>query len=246
MAVTVTSTLQDQQFAAEPVRMLVLARSVKGGQFCVAGKRIVSPSEPGESKWRLGEWIRPVTCLEGSSDAVPGQAFRCTPLAKVQMSLGRRAGGAQQPENRLWSETKPIRSLGMSNRQCLVSMPGLFDQPQALWDDPRARASNRVLEDFEATDSLQLVRVSDLQVYGQKNAMGDQRVYARFVYNGKRYDGFSVTDPQVWSHVDSMRRKGAADGPIRLPHGDDYWITLSLTKAFGPTGCRYKVAAAFI
>ena len=230
----------------ESVRLLVLARSVKSGQCCVAGKRIVSPRESGEQQWRLGEWIRPVTSLDATCDAMPPQAFPCAPLAKVRIDLDKRETVVAQPENRLWSESNAVRVLGMSNRQKLADIPGLLDEPETLWYDARSGASNRVSEHFRTGESLQLVRVSDLSVYVQNNAMGEERIYAQFAYNGMVYSGLSVTDPQVWSYVKKLQQNSAFSGQTRLPPGDDYWVTVSLTKPFGSAGCRYKVAAAFL
>ena len=246
MASADIAAVAQPQSRLEDVRMVVLARSVKDGQCCVAGKRIVSPGESGAQRWHLGEWIRPVTRLQGTGDAVPGEAFRLGPLSKVCVRLNTQGDVAEQPENRLWSESHPVRLLGMANRERLAAMPGLLDQPDTLWHDPHAGGINRVREHFPADASLNLIRVQKLVIYRQRNAMGNDRLYARFVYNGVAYSGLSVTDPQVWSYVESLRRGDTFTGETRLPGGDDYWITVSLTKPYGPGRYRYKVAAAFL
>lgn len=165
------------------VQIVILAKSVKHGEHCVAGKCVDT-----------GRWYRPVSTPEGAElnntqvmyKNIHG-TYSVKPLQKIQMGFLNHAPLIHQPDNYLidssiWQQKYKINLDELSN---------YFDQPDSIW-----REGNRVNYELiksrkvNIEQSLYLVQVKELKLYYNQ----DRRRRASFIYNKIDYD-FAVTDP---------------------------------------------------
>lgn len=164
--------------------ILILAKSGKHGNFCIAGKEI-----------RTGNWIRPISDNNETNGAITEDQARltfdgatcapwkCKTLRKVRINFSQYAPNDYQPENYQINNTQWIQLYTED-----VDLNNYLDAPSDIW------GSNNVLTHQEAIDansSLYLLRVNDIRFYIQPNGTRT-RIRATFRYNGYQYD-FPVT-----------------------------------------------------
>lgn len=196
--------------------VLVLAKSIKHRNFCVAGKNIVT-----------GAWVRPVGGGEGT-ELTPEQVeyrnyygqYSIKPLQVVQMSFSAGAPLINQPENKIvsgviWQQCPPFN---------VTELAPYLDSPNDLWG-----AGYRVLYssieggDTSIDQSLYLISVDNLNLFLNDN--GKRK--ASFSYSGVTYQ-LSVTDP----NFDNMLEEGKEGAAI---------LCISLGENF--EGYCYKLVA---
>lgn len=172
-----------QGYNMPAVQIVILAKSVKHGKHCVAGKCI-----------RSGRWYRPVSTLDGtelSDNQVQIQnkygTYSVKPLQKIEMRFFSHAPLLHQPDNYLidnniWQQRYRIN---------LEELNHYFDEPENIWGE-----GNRVSYDLICAgqvliqQSLYLVQVESLNLYYTQ----ERKRRASFIYNQIAYD-FAVTDP---------------------------------------------------
>ena len=223
-------------------RIRILAKSVKKGQHCIAGREIINCNATPV----FGKWIRPVS-QSGEGELSPSSCTLSNGQTPgiwdvVDVPLLKHEGSAAQPENWL---VDPDRNW------CEVAVPGnlpaiIVDAPPNLWDQSGGRG-DRISADALAVlnvgQSLYLVRVSNFRVeFGWRS--GKRRRRALFSYNGTQYD-FSLTDPEIERRYCPVFPK-PDDGvkAIRLSGVDCPWLCVSLTPLF--KGDHYKIVATVI
>lgn len=169
--------------------IVVLAKSIKHGKYCVAGKDINS-----------NEWIRPVSNINGAelseqqckctNDQWKGQGkspYHSNVLKKIEIEFLQHAPLLNQPENYVVSDMVWQHKYNIKVHE----IQSYLDNPETLWGDD-SRISFTLIENNTVSiqQSLYLVKVDDLILY--KNE--DDKRRASFCYKEKNYD-LSVTDP---------------------------------------------------
>lgn len=216
-------------------RMVVLAKSIKNGNYCLAGKLL-------DEDGHVGEWVRPIA--NGVAGSVPTAQTLCRDgqpaeiLDVVAIQWGTAQPELHQSENRLLGASQWIRC----GYLCWSDLPALADaSPAALWLDGFSTycgrndrvPANRL---HEAKGSLCLVAVHDLLLYRVAAIDGKTKRRARFGIGRQRYD-LALTDSVAWSWVTNSPRT-----ELEVPEA---YVCVSLAAPF-LDGYAYKVAAAII
>jgi hypothetical protein len=169
--------------------IIVLAKSIKHNNYCIAGKDITS-----------SEWVRIVSDEEGS--AISNEQSKCTNneweakgnrpysskvLQKIAIEFTKHAPLSYQPENYVISDSLWHHEYGIGEQE----IKNYLDNPDFLWNlEERVEYSLIENNTISIKQSLYLVKVDDLQLY--KNE--DDKRRASFLYNNQNYD-LPVTDP---------------------------------------------------
>jgi hypothetical protein len=237
------------------ISMLVLAKSYKSGERCIAGKQVTSTEGKNIS---LGDWVRPVTNINGGEGkgAIPRNVYflsnkqEAKVLDIVRIPIIGRVSVPGQPENILIDEKRCWdyeSSLSPSNVNYIT------DDVNDIWDDPKA-PSNIVTRAYDEKgligQSLMLVKPVNFVLtlssdYDDFNRYYRRRITASFQYKGKQYENFAITDPAI---LKMLKNKYPADGGthvrMKLLKGDNYSLCLSLTPRFGSKELHYKLIAS--
>ena len=172
-----------------PVQIVILAKSVKHQNHCVAGKCIIHK-----------KWCRPVSTVTGgelNNEQVMVQnihgTYRVKPLQKVEMSFLNHVPLLQQPENHLidgnvWQQKYKIN---------LNEIDQYLDWPDDIWGLGN-RVDYSLIESnyIHIQQSLYLVQAQNISLYYD----GERKRRASFKYNGIDYD-LPVTDPEFYNIV---------------------------------------------
>lgn len=223
------------------VNLLVLANSNKPGGRCLAGRLI----EKLDIGWKTGPWCRPVNPDDRGRDAIPESACGLVnPMDVISLELGEDMPTDGQPENRLWMTGTPISIMHAFNKK-ENALRNLVEHPDDLWLDPDALRPDEVAGAIEIDHSLVLIQPQNLQFELYINDQGRRRIQAYFAYNGEQYEKIPVTDPLIFRILSRQFIEGEHK-ILLLNHGDNYWLTMSISLPFGPRQCRYKFVAAVI
>ncbi|CCK76668.1 conserved hypothetical protein [Oleispira antarctica RB-8] len=166
------------------VDIVVLAKSFKHGEHCIAGKCLITK-----------EWIRPVSDINGgaiSSDQAKIQnkygIFPTKPLQKIQIKINQHTPLINQPENHLIQKEQWIQKYSVKNHELI----NYLDIPDSLWGRGNHVSYASIQNGTQKIDqSLYLVQVKNLNLI--INEDGKKR--AIFDYNNEQYN-LPVTDPQ--------------------------------------------------
>lgn len=211
-------------------KIVVLANSIKQGDFCVAGKDCST-----------SEWVRPVSTMRGGA-LDRGQArikntygtFNVKPLQIVQIDFKSHAPLPTQPENhlvsgRIWQQHFKV------DRQ---SLEKYLDDPDHLWnygDRNNRVASYRVQNNDNHTNSLYLIKTDRIVFRVTSGYSGNKKIVGAFEYNGVDYE-FSVTDPEYCQYKSK---------PLGYTFTEkEKYLCLSLTDDY--RGHCYKLIAAVL
>ena len=202
------------------VEVVILAKSIKHKQYCVAGKCVAN-----------GVWVRPVASKDGAelqkSNVLISNnygQFEAKPLQKVIMNFVQHAPLIFQPENFV-VDGEPWRQNYKIN---LSDLEKYLDKPNDIWgsgDKISAEAIRLGLMRIES--SLYLLRVRNLlleKLYFQ----GRSRRRVKFSYGCIDYD-LSSTDPDFDSKI------GKEDQLESI-------VCISLGEVF--SGFHFKIVAA--
>ena len=176
-------------------RIVILANSYKTGGRCIAGREI----EVGETKHKIGPWIRPVSKHEQGelhqnhyiyiSGDIP------IVLDIIELPLESNADEPGQPENWNLGRGSQWKKLGTFPQNQLSK---LEQSPANIWLDTNERRSDRISARRQADgdSSLYLIRPTDFKVrmfWSVYDGNPKRKTYAQFSYNGAHYS-FSLTD----------------------------------------------------
>lgn len=236
--------------------VLILAKSIKKGGYCVAGREIERNANgrrvPG------AHWVRPVlgNGERACSGAIPKPAFGRFRIGDiVQMDLARPAPHLAQQENWVWAGT-PFRRVGeISSPRSL----GYFaDRDPGVWFDTSTHRDDQISEEYvreqRIEHSLTMITPTNLVFqlelvatpYGER-----RRIFVSFEYRGQAHRRIPMTDPALMKVFGSQFPQSPGATVNRtLNHGDNYWLTLSLSPLYTPAdGCtahHYVLVAAVI
>lgn len=181
--------------------LIIFAKSVKHGGFCVAGKCVDT-----------GQWIRPVSDENGGA-IIENQAVATNPnwlqqgknpypirlLHRITMNFIRHVPLLHQQENWL----NDFNTVWQHNYSISINeLNAYLDRPNDLWGN-NDRITNIMIENVR--NSLYLIYVTNLYLYiNQFN-----RHRARFFYNNINYD-FAVTDPNFSNLINNQNNYQSA------------------------------------
>lgn len=214
-------------------RMVVLAKSIKNGNYCLAGKAL-------DDEGYVGPWVRPVS--SGIGGGIPLTQTFCADgepaevLDVVSVQWGAVQPERHQRENRRFG-TAPWERCGHLSWS---DLPVLADEvPSALWLDglsSRCGLNDRVsacsLHALEG--SLYLVEVTELLLYRTRGFEGQVKFRADFRIGPQRYN-LALTD---------LVARGWLSQSPQLEVAEAY-VCVSLAVPFHD-GFAYKVVAAVI
>lgn len=203
--------------------IVVLAKSIKHGKYCIAGKDI-------ESK----EWLRPVSdkngaelsyeqskCINNQWKLEGNPPYNSKILQKLEIKLLQHVPLMNQPENYLVSEDIWQHKYNIEKSE----IKNYLDEPDTLWGEgDRVNYSLIQSNYIFIKQSLYLVKVDNLSLFINE----DKKRRVSFRYRGILYD-FSVTDPCF----DSIKEGNS--------QGLDGILCISLGENFN--GFCYKIVA---
>jgi hypothetical protein len=201
--------------------VVILAKSVKKGMHCVAGKEVNSR-----------KWIRPVSSVEGAelSDQQcmyvnPYGRYKAKPLQKIEMNFSRPVPLVNQPENFLVSDQYWLQKYKID----AADLSCFLDTPDDLWGMGN-RVSYAQIEGgaIKIQQSLYLIQADNLQL-----KMIDGKRRAIFNYADINYN-LPVTDPNFENRLSNPDNRGI--------------LCISLGEKFDPYGGEnyscYKIVAS--
>jgi hypothetical protein len=203
--------------------VLILANSIKHKGHCVAGKELATNT-----------WIRFVGDENGkelSKEQIKytnsyGE-YSTTPLKVLKVEVSKKCALSHQPENYLitgskWEQVNPYKY------DCITS--GLLDTPINLWGITDSVADSDISgKKIVITQSLYLVKVSNLITDCQLDANDKKKRRIRFTYGGVNYN-LAVTDPKF----DEIHAGKVHHNSI---------LCISLGELFEATNKHYKIIA---
>lgn len=176
-----------------------LAKSIKHGGYCIAGKELVSDRE--------GGWIRPVSDREDEEISIVecrcGDGAEPDLLDLLSIPMLQPRPSAYQSENHLIDPELPWNKQGRITYQDCISLIDTVEGP--LWSNGYSSfygTNDRLPQEVAAgfSHSLVLIRPEDLAVCveteGAEFGNPRRRTRAAFSLNGQRYK-LVVTDPLI-------------------------------------------------
>lgn len=202
------------------IRMVVLTKSSKYGQNCVAGIELNN-----------GNWVRLVTEDENSHGAVSDKNLTCEDGSIVNLfdvinaPIIRRDGNFIQPENVLLDVNTYITIVGSMTLGQVLNIHPLETRTNILGNEYAYITATRV---GQVGYSLTMVGVSDLLITKEENALGKPKTKAKFCYQGTTYENMSVTDHRFYN-VPNLSRYGNAIIIVSIgtPYNDRYYKFVS-------------------
>lgn len=185
--------------------IVILAKSIKHRDFCIAGKDI-----------ETGEWVRPVSTRDG--DAISNEqskayftnetnqliGYPCKLLQKVRIPfLGHVPLNYQRENylidnNRRWQQNFKINTNQLSD---------YLDHPENLWgSNQNYICADMMIIQNPNRNSLYLIEVTNVDLTAENDISGHRRRRISFEYNGSSYN-FACTDPNfdnILGNNDSM------------------------------------------
>lgn len=234
--------MTQQELVMERKRVVVLAKSRKEGQRCVAGREIIGgdPNQP----CSVGPWIRPVSNRDkGGLDVgemLLSSGREVQVMDFVEVYLTGPADDRYQPENWRIDDSQRWCDLGNMNVKPFLSV--LQESPRDLWGDSSDRVAHSYLEFIKPpSQSLYMIRPTNLRVRLFRGYRNHRKTQAVFEYNGIEYH-FSITDPVIHDRYQGqIPEPNAAPLEFPLPCGDACYLCVSLGGEY--RGDHYKLVA---
>lgn len=173
------------------IRMVVLTKSSKYGNNCVAGISLID-----------GNWVRLVTKDDSSHGAISDEDLICKDGRNVEVLdvidapiLGM-CNDCIQPENVLLDLDVYIEIVGRMTIDKVLTIHPLERKRNILGNEYGYITEARV---NAVGYSLMIVEVFDLVISQEENPSGKPKTKAKFIYQGTKYEKMSVTDYKFYS-----------------------------------------------
>ncbi|KAE9540626.1 hypothetical protein HT665_08465 [Ursidibacter maritimus] len=199
--------------------IVILAKSIKNGHFCIAGKDILT-----------NDWIRPVSTRDGGAitdiqsritfEGGP-KPYPCKLLNQVSINFSEHVPRNHHPEDYLISDSQWIHRYNYNDE-----LANLLDHPNDLWG-----RGARIPQDTMIGASLYIVRVSNVTLRVSLDQNGNRKRRMDFIYNDIPYNDIPCTDPSFDTRIGDSEY---------LPY-DNAIIVLSIGELFN--GYHYKLVA---
>lgn len=206
--------------------ILILAKSNKHGNYCIAGIDI-----------NTREWIRPVSSskiLEGAvliKDATYKNGQEVQVLDVVRIRFREALPTKAQYENILYDNSYCWQKIGKITLEELL----LNISPENI--DYLFSNTERTLLDHELTGkSLAFVMITSPYLSINTFEDGNRRIQLNFTYNGNCYKYISIGDPEILNEY-----RNCSDGNYSL--GNKRYAVFSLTDKYILNGKYYKMLA---
>lgn len=202
------------------IRMVVLTKSSKFGNNCVAGIDLNN-----------GNWVRLVTEDEASHGAVSNENLICQNGRKVEVfdvidaPIIGRCNDCIQPENVLLNVDTYINIVGKMTLDEVLQIHSLERKLNILGNEYAYITDSRV---STVGYSLTIVEVTNLVIFQEENPSGKPKTKASFVYRGTEYKNMSVTDYKFYSvHNGTKYEKAIIIVSIGTPYNNRYYKFVS-------------------
>ena len=235
-------------FEKNKKKFVVLTRSVKHGQYCVAGREI-QEHNPGLT---VGQWIRPVS--DHDEGAVNSLEIMLESgglpqfLDIVEIEVKRNVHNQTQPENWLF-EKKKWKRTGRVRVSSIFSH--FIENPPNLWasahcQPDRINTNEYITNGYDS--SLCIIKpdtfVMEIStVYNDFEGKEQKKRRGKFNYNGMNYD-LAITDPEIDNNY--FRSFPSIDDGIKQIPMDTEKCLLCISLAPEFNGYHYKLIAKVI
>lgn len=202
------------------IRMVVLTKSSKYGNNCVAGINLSN-----------GSWVRLVTEDETSHGAVSDEDLICEDGKSVEVldvidaPITGICNDCVQPENVLLDLNTYIEIIGRMTLDEVLEVHPLERKRNILGNDYAYITETRV---DTVGYSLIIVEVFDLVISQEENPFGKPKTKAKFVYQGTEYENMSVTDNKFYSvQSETKFERAIIVVSIGTPYNNKYYKFVS-------------------
>lgn len=213
-------------------RIVILAKSAKNNNFCVAGLA------------NTGEWIRPISTDKNIQDAVPAEAItfsdntelQILDVVEVPILKNCSADNFVQPENIYYDDRFFWKKVGHITLDKIIKWRGYDNRDKIFYNRERAVDENFIRKQ-KNRESLLLLPITNLsvEVVIKKDS---RQFFANFNYNGVNYKKFSVGDIAV-------RNNFASHNGGEYFFKDKAVVTFSLTNPYKDNRCYKMIAQIF-
>lgn len=206
--------------------IIVLARSIKKGGYCVAGVDA-----------KTGEWIRPISNNPLDEGTVPlndityKDGTRVDIFDIVRIKLIAHKPTRSQPENFIYDDRVGWLKQGHSSLEEVVGFRG-YDVPDKIFYNTDKSLGE---EEVSGQPSLLLVDVKNSYI-NIKSFPGRTLVELNFEYNDENYRYIKISDERIYRQYINQN-----DGKYK--YRGNLSVVFSLTDKFVNTGRFYKMAA---
>lgn len=202
------------------IRMVVLTKSSKYGNNCVAGIEVTT-----------GNWVRLVTNDENSHGAVSSLDLIYKDKKNVQLldvidvAILGVCKDVIQPENVLLDLNKKIEKVGHISLEEVLKIHPVETNGNILGNVYPYITAKRV---SKVRHSLTIVEVKDLEIIQNLNPSEEPKTKANFKYGGVEYENMSVTDRNFYS-VENRKKFSKAILVISIgtPYHERYYKFVS-------------------
>ena len=210
--------------------LVILAKSAKFNNFCVAGVDFDS-----------GEWIRPISENPELEDAVPlddlkypdGAPIEFLDVVEIKFS-DRAAKNPIQPENFFYNQKYFWQKVGRVTLQEVIDGRGFDFRDEIFYNHSRSIMGFNVIK-FDVRESLLLLPVENLFI-SIEDVKDHKKFFADFNYRGKKFMRFSVGDIAV-------RNKFANSSAGKHFFKENANVVFSLTNPYRKNAECYKMLA---
>lgn len=175
----------------EMKRIVILAKSAKNNNFCIAGLA------------NTGEWIRPISKEKSVENAVPRDAIifpdkselQILDVAEVPIIENEPVQNFVQPENFFYDPKFFWKKVGHITLDKIINWRGFDHRPKIFFNYERS-VTPEFIRQQPKRESLLLLPVKNL-VIRVEISKDHKKFFADFNYNGKNYQRFSIGDISV-------------------------------------------------
>ena len=213
-------------------RIVILAKSAKNNNFCVAGLA------------NTGEWIRPISTDKDIEDAVPADAItfpdnselQILDVVEVPILKNKSANNFIQPENIYYDNKFFWKKVSHITLDKIIKWRGFDHRDKIFYNYERYVEANFIYK-LKKRESLLLLPVENLivEVAFKKDR---KQFFANFKYNGIDYKKFSVGDIIVRKNFENHD-----EGKYFFK--DKAIVTFSLTNPYKDDRCYKMLAQIF-
>jgi hypothetical protein len=229
--------------------IVILAKSVKRGQYCIAGREIIRRN----SELHIGDWVRPISNHDegavSSSEARLLDGNLPEYLDIVEIDVVENVKDPTQPENWMISTETWKKKGAVTKKNQFYNV--FTEEPAVLWESSFGKNDRITTDDFLLYNhdfSICMIKPEKFVMriyteYNQYQGYNQKKRRGKIWYNGIEYD-LAITDPEIdekYFHP----FPDINDGVIEFELAPETCVLcVSLTPEFN--GSHYKVITTVI